>query len=239
MQYNTNFLSQVIFSISYNEIDILKTSLDHKITQMFEEMTGAKLSVVNSTQVSFRGDKGLVESIQLSQWEFRGTSLQIRVQNNYLQVINLKYTNHKEYHGIILKIYEVFTDFYKTTINRIAFRYVNNISFPTGEAFNFKDLIKPSLYNATLDFSEDGIVRSVGSMIIKDDDVSTTFIYGFVNSEFPNKIVKREFVLDYDASVNPIGEDYRIKDVVEKLRTKVNYFFEKSIEQELRTIMSK
>jgi len=239
MEYNRNFLSQVIFTISYNEIDILKTSLDQKISQMFEDMTGAKLSIVNSTQVSFRGDKGLVESIQLSQWEFRGTSLQIRVQNNYLQVINLKYTNHRDYHGIILKIYEVFTDFYKTTINRIAFRYVNNISFPTGDAFDFKDLIKPSLYNPTIEFAGDGIVRSVGSMIIKDDDISTTFIYGFVNTEFPNKIAKREFVLDYDASVNPIGQDYRIREVIEKLRTKVNYFFEKSIEDGLRTIMSR
>jgi uncharacterized protein (TIGR04255 family) len=239
MLYKKNFLRQVIFNINFDNIEILKITLDQKLLTICQDVTKASLIESKSTQVSFRGGDLAVDTSYISTWEFNGESIQIKIQSNFLQVINLKYTNHKDYHEKIKLVYDTLISIYSPNVMRTSFRYVNNISFPTGETFDFKKYINPSLLTPTQDFVSEGLSRSIGLMTINSQEITTNFTYGFINPEFPNKIAKREFILDFEAIMNPNGQISSIKDILEKLRTKVNHLFEKSILEDLRKLMNK
>ena len=125
---------------------------------------------------------------------------------------------------------------YSPIFTRVALRYLNNINFPTGDTYDFGQFIKPSLLAATNDFKSFGFTRSIGVMNMVDDeqDILSNFTYGFVNSLFPNKIAKREFILDYDCFTNLKNTIDAIKPLVLKLRNKANELFNKSILPELK-----
>ncbi len=78
-------------------------------------------------------------------------------------------------------------------------------------------------------------------MILNDNEnnINTKFQYGFANSEFPNQISKREFILDYDCSVIINGRIENVKAILLNLRNKVNSLFENSILEGLRNEMNK
>ena len=62
------------------------------------------------------------------------------------------------------------------------------------------------------------------------------FNYGLYNSEFPNKISRKDFVLDYDCYTANI-EKKDSYEYLNKFHEKINEEFEKSIEEGLRKEM--
>lgn len=237
MQYSKPFLTQVIFQANF-QIDALKDNIEESIVQLCKEKTGAHLSELKNTNISVLPNQG-VETTLFSRWVFKGENLQIVLQTDFLQVINLKYTTHADYHPIIDEVFNKVRETYKPIFTRIALRYINNIRFSEGATFDFNNLINDTLLKPTLDYKEFGLTRSIGVMNIHDqhEDINTTFTYGFVNPEFPNKIAKRDFILDYDCFIVLNVTIDSIKPFILKLRNTVNALFEKSILPDLRIKM--
>lgn len=237
MHYEKSYLTQVIFSAIFS-IDNLKNSIDPSLVALCEELTKSKISETRSTNITFIAG-GKMESSNSPIWIFKGDDIYINIQSNSLQIVNLKYTTHTDYHTLIGKIFDLICSIYNPIISKVSFRYVNIISLPDGDAFDFKEYINPSLLNATEEFKSEGIARSIGAINIIKGDVVTNFTYGYFNSEFPNKIAKREFMLDFESSISITGERDLIKILLLKLSTSVNNLFEKSILEPLRIKMGK
>ena len=63
------------------------------------------------------------------------------------------------------------------------------------------------------------------------------FQYGMFNSEYPNPIAKKKFILDYDLYTNEEIDIDSIKDEVHSYNDKITECFENSIGDKLRTLM--
>jgi uncharacterized protein (TIGR04255 family) len=228
MNYSTNYLSQVVFQANH-QITSLKDSIDSDLKQLCIDKSGANVTELKNTEININGQQ--VNMNVSTRWVFTGKRFQIVITRDFIQIVNFNYTTHAEYHPIISDIYNKFRSVYKPIISRVALRYINHIKFNDGTTYDFKGLINQKLVDPTIEYKDFGLTRSIGVMNIYDkvEDIYTNFTYGFVNPEYPNEIVKRNFVLDYDCfiNLNVIIED--IHPVLLKLREKVNTLFEKSI----------
>lgn len=75
-------------------------------------------------------------------------------------------------------------------------------------------------------------------MFFKDDDSMMTFTHGIYNSEFPAKVSRREFLLDYDCHTEDIECGDLVKKYISPFQLKINRMYEASIEEGLRTLMT-
>ena len=237
MSYSKNFLSQVIFQANF-QIGSLNNAIHHTLSALCKEKTGADMTVQNNTTINIL-PSGAAETKLSSRWTFVGEKLHIVIQNDLIQVITLNYTSHEDFHQIVYDIFENIKAIYNPIVTRVALRYINNIRFTDGGTFDFGDLINNNLLNSTLDYKDFGLSRSVGVMNMTDKagEINTQFTYGFVNEQFPGKIVNRHFVLDFDCSIMLNIVIDSVKPLLLKLRGQVNELFEKSILKDLRTKM--
>lgn len=236
VKYSKNFLTQVIFQANYN-IPSIKFHLDSTLKDLCRLKTGQDPKELKNTNVNFSVNSNSNQAVTTemnSRWLFQGSELQIIIQYDLIQIVNLNYTDYTHFHGIITEIFNKVKDIYKPVITRIALRYINNINFPTGSTYDFAEYIDEALLNSSLKFKDYGLKRSIGQMQLAEDenDLSVNFTYGFNNSQYPNKLIKREFLLDYDCFLTYKSTSETvldISDIILKIRNKVNQLFEKSI----------
>lgn len=237
--YQNNYLNGVIFQVNYT-VDSLKTTIHSGLVDLCKEVTGSEPVQQPMLNLQFAiNSKSQPIQEQINSWIFDGDKFLIQIQHNSISIRDKKYIRHNEFHEVITSIVNFFNKIYQPTCSRVAMRYTNIIAFPEGNTYDFKDLIHDDLLNATLFFSKEGLARSIGAMnMIDDDGIRVNFVYGFLNQKgFPNKISKREFVLDYDCSIDDIVQSPQIEPYLVKLRTKVNLLFNKSILEKLREQM--
>ena len=120
----------------------------------------------------------------------------------------------------------------------MGLRYINQITIDEGSPFDWKGWVKANLITG-LEFvdKKESLARSMGIITYIFDDFKMKFQYGMYNSEFPNPISKREFVLDYDCSTKEprdLGESLDLLDrmhdlIKEKFRESIDTEFEKQI----------
>jgi uncharacterized protein (TIGR04255 family) len=112
----------------------------------------------------------------------------------------IDYYNFKIFTGEILQ--KFLSENYSKNVLRLGLRYINTISIPEGNPFDWKDIINDSLIQ-NLDYVENkkGLTRIMGLIELKTSDYRIKIQYGIKNSDYPNPIAKREYVLDYDCSI--------------------------------------
>jgi len=240
MHYTRNFLNNVVFQASFN-IDSLKQALDKTIMELCSKLTGAEMverRLMNVTVSMVESQVSTAEKIP--SYVFIGDRFRIHIQNDTLKIIDTKYSHHNDFHPIAIEVLTAFNIQYKKPkITRISLRYLNIIKFPEGDTYDFDGLINPTLLAATLDYKDLGLSRSVGTLNIKgEDDLNVKFIYGYTNPEYPNKIVKREFILDYDCYKIVNDSILDIQPFLMEMKDKINTLFDKSILQGLKDIMN-
>lgn len=126
------------------------------------------------------------------------------------------------------------------TLDRIGLRYINEIALPSGDPLAWDGWINEKIIGATLGVAAPAahnLARSMHRIFWVADDHRVVFQFGIHNSDFPNPVAKREFVLDYDCFSTvptdaPEAEKYLLQfnDLIDDL-------FEKSIAEQLRQQM--
>lgn len=115
-----------------------------------------------------------------------------------------KYNTYDDFRRIIQKVIQTLeTVDPSAKLSRIGLRYINQISIE-GNPFEWTEFIKEPLVSS-LNFIEERkeLARLMGVIELNRSEYLIRFQYGWFNSEFPNPIAKKEFVLDYDCySIN-------------------------------------
>jgi len=151
----------------------------------------------------------------------------------------VKYEDFDTFKIIIEKILTPFLKHYNPNIKRLGLRYVNEIKIKKGHPFEWKDLINPSL-TANIDKFLDNkseLSRAMSQLIINKGYYNITFSYGMFNSEYPSKISRKEFILDYDCYTFEIENNNEINKELDIFNNEINKLFEKSINDGLRKIL--
>lgn len=198
-----NFLKQVILRLDFiGEIDRSQQVLDdikRDVSDILPEFETRDIVSVEMT----------IDQAQKSTSEKRYKSflLHNNTTNNSLVlepsaiIFDIKkYNNYEEFKGLVQKVIRNLGEQNQSIkVSKTGLRYINQIIIDEGDPFEWTELIKDPLicsFNFIEDRSE--LSRSVGVMELNKSDHYVRFQYGWFNSEFPNPIAKKEFLLDYD-----------------------------------------
>lgn len=160
--------------------------------------------------------------------ETENNSITLEPEAITLEINN--YSNYEEFRSYIQKaIAEFEKDDSSIKVSRIGLRYINQMIISEGNPFELSALIKEPLICA-INFigQRKELSRLMGVIELNKSDYFVKFQYGWFNSEFPNPIAKKEFLLDYDCYSNYETDLSSILNNVETYHTAIKELFDYS-----------
>ncbi len=244
--YKTNFLTNVVFKVDFPKILELNeqnppAKLQEKIREKFPDLKEIKKQYIKF-DTKLTGENVEVKQEKTISWKFsnKEKTKNVFVDSEFIYLEYNKYTKFQEFLEDIKFIISIFFEIYPVKISkRIGLRYVNQIKLPEGDPLDWNGLINESLFDVTNRFidEKDNLRRSMHSLEIKENEHNLRFQFGSFNSEYPNTIARKEFVLDYDCYT---VEETDITDVsikAKEFHEIISKWFEKSILDGLRDKM--
>ena len=241
--YKRNFLTKVIARVDYQPILIIgeenPTQFQDALRQTFP-----RLEINQSLEI--KASKTQTADFAMRKlpmvWNLidKNKENKIDLSSNYLALSCFKYTHFDLFFSSLSNIYNKFTEIYKPSIiKRIGLRYINEIKLD-GNPFDWHNFINKNLFASLGAFSEkkDMISRAMHHVHFQDEDSRLVFQFGMFNSEFPNTITKREFILDYDCVSEEEREPNAVLPEIAKFNKKITALFEMNIEDGLREKMN-
>lgn len=245
--YKKNFLSSVIFRVDFDEIELGQLSAFSKTIKgsfpINEQKDAQEFSGVLDSKTGLFNQSHKKKVI----WQFFNAdkTKQLEIDSNF---IVLSYFKYKDSTILVKDVEDIFSEFIKLfdvkTIKRIGLRYRNDIKFPKEtDPLSWDKYIVKNL-TSSFKFIESNKMKSsraLGQIVFREDDAYITFNYGLINTDYPNEIAKKEFLLDYDCvSKFPVEvKDFDIVEAVKKYNKYVEKLFELSISDDLRTVLNK
>lgn len=242
--YKKNFLKNVIFRIDFApiyKIDESPSQFQEKIKEFFpksEEQIGGELTIEIEKLPKQHSN------IQFPVWVFtdENKTYKIHLTRNFLTFECSNYTQFSNFYNCYSNIYNNFVKIYEPkTLNRIGLRYINNLKLNEGNPLDWNGYINSNLLLHVENFFKDemqNLSRAITQVTLNYDDLKVIFSYGWLNSEYPNKISRREFLLDFDCSNNAVDSNDVLKNL-SSFHEILNQKFEKSIESKLRDLLNK
>ncbi|MDR3291750.1 MAG: TIGR04255 family protein [Methanobrevibacter sp.] len=246
--YKHNSLNQIIFNLKF-PYDLLDES---KIKSFHENIKNdlKHVFVKNKQEVNLKLNNGKgefkLENIPLSyvfhdKKTFEESTKYVEIGKNYV-VLDYKtkdnnYSNFEDIKSYIrticvsLKAYEL-----KET-NYIGLRYINQIICKKGKPFEWEGIIDSSLLNSNIYDKYEKISNFMHTLSFKKDDFNIIFHFGQFNSDYPNPIARKEFVLDYDCSIDESKSLIDVVSITEQMNNMIYNLFEDSIGEKLRRNM--
>lgn len=234
-KYQKNSLTKVILNLKFPQILGLNennppSEFQRKIMKQFpyvHEKRGENVSF------EFHPNKPVINREPKIKWEFKSKNnlRTVSIDEESLIIEFSKYTVFEEFYEVAKFIFEQFTEIYNTGIFRIGLRYINEIREKKGNPRDWKDIINPSLISISEDFldPEDKLVRSMHVLELKEDDYHFRFQFGMFNSNYPSRLTKKEFVLDYDCISTEDLEKEAVFNTIEKFHEIIDEWFNRSI----------
>jgi len=243
--YTKNYLTNVIFKIDFPSISELNTT---KLKE-FQKLVKGEFPILQEQKRSGfgfdLGDNQIFEAKGLGNplWIFvsKDNTKKVSIINDNIILESTKYDSFEElYPKIELLVNSLFQVFPEIISTRLGLRYINEVSLNGSEnPYDLSNYINKNLIKS-LDFFDvetAPLSRYINSAQIKGDDFNLTFKFGIPNSLYPNKIIKKEFTLDYDCFTTDTLEKEDILRKVKEFNDRITKLFEESIEEGLREEM--
>ena len=158
----------------------------------------------------------------------------------YAIILEVKeYITYEDFKEVVQKINRILEgENSSAKISRIGLRYINQIIINEGNPLEWTGLIKDSLISS-LNFVQEKnqLSRLMGIIELNRSDYLIRFQYGWFNSEYPNPIAKKEFLLDYDCYSENETDISAIIGQIDMFHSAIKDLFNKSILDGLNDIM--
>lgn len=241
--YNKNFLTKVIFRIDFSTLlnvqDHIK-EFQAAIRENFPILEPVEQQgfVVNAND---SGQFQVSNPVKIT-WNFksRDKKIECNIDENSLVIINSDYQNYSNYKEIIDLVLNAFYQLYSGVLTkRVGFRYINEIKLP--DEYELSECINQWLYRDSSFVDEShSTIRGMSKFEIKlQDESRMNFSFGVFNTDYPEPVSLKEFVLDYDCFTNETIEN--IEDLNAKLDSYnqiMTDYFEKSIQDRMRELLN-
>ncbi|NUZ05503.1 TIGR04255 family protein [Piscinibacter koreensis] len=246
-RYQRNFLTAVICRVDFERLPVLgaaeRPPLSLAIGELFPALTtkpNTELAVSvgpSGTHVSQKTPSTIYEHRRAGE-EFPFVAL----SSEHIALEYRKgYQDYLSFRSEIAHVMRALLEQHPTLIaNRVGLRYINQIVFPTGAPLDWNGLINPELVASVSAGLPGGmkLARSLHQMQSFNDEVTLTSTYGASNPDYPGELVRRHFVLDFDASRTRVACSDLIE-AIGRLNAACEDAFERSICDELRNIMGR
>lgn len=223
--YKKNFITNVVFKVNFPKILNLSEQkppiqLQKIFSEKFPRVDIKKIPYVDTRIMkdSTLDIKGTTKIL----WIFldREKIKKVEIEQDALSIEYLKYENFTEFFQTIKFTYKNFIDLYNIKIiNRLGLRYINQIKLETGNPLSWDNFINQYLFSISKNFvkekDRDNISRSMHFLEVNDEEYKLRFQFGMHNSEYPNPISRKEFILDYDCISK---EEMEVEEVPNKVK---------------------
>lgn len=250
MAYPSNFLKQVILRLEFAPLAALysdkKPAYSDEIKDVFPHVKGQQRA---QFLVAIGGGPAVEQQKAGWQWQHSDTEddKKRRVVTVAPDFFSLEaigkgmYTGFADFRARFVPAYDKFVAAFRPAeYTRIGLRFINEFVIPEeGDALVWDGLlapdvatgVKPSFANALR------MTRSMHQVTGLKDDITCVVSYGLHNPDFPNPIVRRQFVLDLDAAVSGGIPEAEAKPKVDTLYDVGRDIFEASIDAGIRERM--
>jgi uncharacterized protein (TIGR04255 family) len=250
-KYKNNYLKQVIFRLDFTrEIGqskkLANAFYNQDISSLFtnrEDIKGKVIESSISTEPEGEGAKIAQSQRDVMSFKFSDSDnvriLNLEPLSIVLSIINNSYKDSEELKKIIRYVVAQLKSTYGNIISkRIGLRYINIISLSGEDTFEWDQYISDNLL-FMLRFVENKseLIRAMNVIELNKENCRIRFQSGMYNSEYPNPINRKEFVLDYDGYTTEETELNEIEDIVEDIHKEIKKMFENSIKKGLRDKM--
>lgn len=200
---NHNFLKNVILRVDFlGEIKLSQMAVDSFRRMISDDFPKLEPRERISMQMTMDPTQRLTEEKRIKVYYFNNatTNNSITLEPDAVTFDIRTYNNYAEFRILVQKVIQnLETENPSTTVSRIGLRYVNQIILNEGNPLEWTGFIKDTLISS-IGFVErkNELSRLIGVIELNKSDYLIKFQYGWFNSEYPNPIAKKEFLLDYD-----------------------------------------
>ena len=242
LKYQNNFLSNVIFRLDFTSLPEIISAIPDELDSLLKNYCpelNTQETIEYHTIIENGRKTDRERRFSVFQYTDNETSSSITIAHNHLVIEFKKYKNFTFFNEFSEKVVSSFISALPgIDFRRIGLRYINQIVLKRGNPFTWSGYIDQSLTNVVDKFFQKSpsTSRSVGQVILNNDDYNVNFIYGTHNSEFPARISRKEFIIDIDCYSNFV-EQNNIFLLLQNFNIKAKSLFEKSIKSKLRKKM--
>lgn len=241
-KYKSNFLTNAICRIDFRE----DSSINENLLNQYREAIKSsfpKVKELTLKSTKIHGGK-IVEMEELPDrkiFQFDDTNSENRIQFScdHLTIESFKYINFTEFSKVIEIVLNAFSQLVPNPdFTRLGLRYINQIILSKGNPLIWSDYIESSFVAAIDRFFErtPNLARAMSQVVLNYDDYKLNFNYGMHNSEFPAKISRKEFILDFDYYTEYVELD-QIMSLLTIFNKESAIMFERCIKEKLRSHM--
>lgn len=243
--YRKNFLSDVIFRVDFPLIlEISKETPDKFQSEIATEFPILEPVKQYGFQIETKEDSSTPTPLNITIWRFKNKTgdFFIELNGNSLVVNAKKYTDYTSFKERVSRILKVFYKIYPSTVvQRLGLRYINQIEIlKEKDLFSWSNYINENLIK-NIDFFEDKtkIKRMMQVMVVSvDEETRLNIRAGIFNSNYPENITNKEFILDYDCYTRTPTEQESILVKLDDYNKVLTEYFEKSITSNFRGILN-
>ena len=246
INYKKNFLSEVVIRVDFlNTLPELEKNLPIQIrqaaTRNFPIVEPPKTSVSKEYKLTPEEIKETDRKEKI-EWNFFKDDRKKRLFISSKEVFSsyLEYSSFEDLKFPFLYVLRELNNCVRDLqCRRLGLRFINNISFQSGDPFDWKKLINHQLIQ-TINFPSEkrNISRAFNVLDFNFDDYMMRFQFGLFNPDFPARIKQKQFILDIDAYSERIQDYNEILISIEKFHNKIQQTFESCIQDDLREIMN-
>lgn len=244
--YKRNFLKEVIARVDLlNPLPGVDTALPTALTETALRtfpIAEPREAVQKEVQV---GPLGVAQSeTRFTEWHFhdKDRTKTLTFGRQFILVQYKKYENYEivrsEFLQVLDRISEHFQDIHPT---RVGLRYVNVIERNEPDPLNWSNYLDPSLlslFSFPQDADRNALSRVFHNIELSFDVFNLRYRLGMHNPDYPARIRQKVFILDLDAYTQSIVELGEIGRLLDTFHGAIQRYFEKSIKEDLRSIMN-
>ena len=200
--YKRKFLDKVIFRINFEPIEITSLkSFSSDIKKEFPNQTTKKV-YEGELSINILSGDSKQSTKESKAWKFDNKNKHLTISNKFL-ILEYEAEHYKkeEFFGDIeLTVSPFLANFNLKSIVKTGLRYINRISIKEVEPLKWDKYInKKLLGNLSFAKSKDlTIARSMSHLVVKYEGFDLIFNFGIWNSDYPNEVARKEFILDLD-----------------------------------------
>ena len=243
MKYKSNFITQVILKLDFDPIDDFNEELLHKFNEKIKNNFSA-FHVKNLNMFTTKIENGIANTTTAQHpvglFNSCNNNNQVILAPNSIAITLTAYETFNQYIELVKYVLLAFDEIVaKEFLTRIGLRFINNLTIPKKDPLKWDRYVNSSLFKPANNFFDDKqhIARSIGQTILNYDNCLVNFTYGVLNPDFPAKVVKNEFVLDYDCYAINIPNKDLFDNYINGFHELIETLFEKSITDNLRKLM--
>ncbi|SEA35309.1 TIGR04255 family protein [Desulfuromusa kysingii] len=239
-KYKKNYLTNVIFKLDFSALDH-EEFVDEFSKGIKDSFPVVEKKVLKELKTEFKEGNAVSSESAANHYNFFDSNKERKVSlfKNYLAVELYKYKDMADFSAAVAYTFKMFSKLYDNAdYRRLGVRYINQIILEKGNPFAWKDYISSYLTSISDNFfvRDSSLSRSMSQVTLNKEDYKITFSFGMYNSEFPAKISRKEFVLDYDCYTEFVELD-SVCNTLDKFNHEIKSLFEKSINNGLRKNM--